>query len=107
MIEYLAAPYGHPDPAVREQRMRIFYQWDAKLSLDGHYLVSPLYKVETAKHGDVPDTWAYWEQYCYELLARCDRMIVLTIDGWDTSKGVTGEIEYCRKHGIPITYIDP
>lgn len=104
-MKYLAAPYGHPDPTVRQARMNTYYKYEIKLMREGHFTVSPLAKVETAKHGDIPDTWDYWEQYSYELLSRCDEMIVLMIDGWNTSRGVTAEIEYCKRHDIPIAYI--
>lgn len=103
-MKYLAAPYGHPDPAVRAARMKMFYEHDAQLMLEGHSTVSPLAKVETAKYWDIPDTWDYWEMYSYELLSRCDEMIVLMVDGWKESRGVTAEIAYCKKHGIPISY---
>lgn len=101
---YLAGPYGHPDPEVRKQRMQVFHEHDAQLMRDGKFTVSPLAKVATAQHTDIPDTWDYWEQYSYELLARCDRMIVLMIDGWKESRGVTAEIQYCTRNLIPVEY---
>jgi Domain of unknown function (DUF1937) len=104
MMKYLAAPYQHPDPAVRAARMKVFHEHDAQLMREGHFTVSPLAKVETAKYSDIPDTWAYWELYSYELLSRCDEMIVLMIDGWKESVGVAAEIAYCEKHNIPISY---
>lgn len=105
-MKYLAAPYSHPDPTVREARMKVFYEYDAKLMREGHFTVSPLAKVATAKHSDIPDTWDYWEQYSYELLSRCDGMYVLMFDGWDQSTGVTAELKYCTEHNIPVTFIE-
>ncbi len=107
MLTYLAAPYGHPDPKVRQARMHAFYKADVELSLQGHFLVSPLYKVETAKYGNIPDTWEYWKSYSYHLLAPCYQLMVLMLDGWKESVGVTAEIEYCTRYRIPIIYVEP
>lgn len=107
MLTYLAAPYYHADPEIPKQRMITFYQIDAALSAQGLMLVSPLYKVETAKHGEIPDTFNFWERYCYEMLAVCGEMIIILMDGWNKSSGVKAEIKYCQEHQIPIRYYDP
>lgn len=104
-MKYLAAPYTHEDPAVRERRMAIFYYWDAKLMREGHFTVSPLHKTETANREKIPSDWVYWEQYSYELLDKCEELIVLMMPGWVESIGVQGEIAYATKLGLPIRYI--
>lgn len=106
MMIYLAAPYSHPDPVVKQQRIDMFYEYDAKLSQVGLFVVSPLYKVETAKRHDMPSDWEYWKEYCLTLLGKCDKMVVLKFDGWDSSPGVTAEIEFCNQHLIPIVFVD-
>lgn len=108
MLTYLASPYYHSDQQVVDFRMKTFYETDAYLSrCEGLHIFSPLYKVETAKYGLIPDTFEFWEKYCYEILSRCDEMIVITVDGWDTSTGVNAEIVYCTQHNIPIRFFDP
>ncbi len=106
MLFYLSAPYSSTDDAVKEERMRLFYKYDAYLSRNGHFTLSPLYKVETTKHGSMPDDWEYWKEYSYKLLSVCDEMIVMKMDGWEESTGVREEIEYCNEHGIDITYVE-
>lgn len=104
---YVAAPYSDPDPAVKAERMRQFYEFDAMLCREGHFTVSPLYKVETAKHGKIPDDWAYWQSYSENMLKRCDMMILLALDGWQDSVGVQGELEFCYEHGIQVVVVAP
>lgn len=103
---YLAAPYSHPDEKVKAERMRRFYEIDAMLTNHGLFTISPLMKVETCKHGKVPDDWQYWKEYSCHLLDMCDKMIVLMFDGWQDSVGVRAEIEYAETHSIEIEYVD-
>ena len=43
----------------------------------------------------------------FSLLLASIGMIVLKIDGWEESYGVSKEIELCREKSIPIIYLDP
>lgn len=106
MICYLAAPYSHESERIKEYRMHQFYVYDAFLSRQGIFTVSPLYKVETTKHGKMPDDWEYWKEYSYTLLSMCNKMVVMMMHGWETSTGVKAEIEYCEKHGIEVEYVE-
>jgi hypothetical protein len=106
-IVYLAAPYSHTDSSVIESRMKVFYTIDAQLMSKGVFTVSPLLKHQTLPYGNLPGDWAYWGAYSEALLERCDEMIVIELDGWKTSTGVIAEIEFCKTHDIPVTFIDP
>lgn len=103
---YIAAPYGHEDRAVIEVRMELFYRLDAQLSRAGEHTISPLHKVEMCKRSEMPDNWVFWENYSYDLLSRCDKLVVMMMDGWVESPGVQAEIKYSVEHGIPVEYID-
>ncbi len=102
---YLAAPYSHPNENIKAERMRRFYEIDANLNKAGYFTVSPLHKVETCKQGGLADDWNFWSEYSYKLLAICDAMMVITLDGWEQSVGLQAEIEYCNKNKIPVQYI--
>ena len=41
----------------------------------------------------LPTGWEFWEWLDRQHLHHCDRMIVLTLEGWDESHGVRAEIE--------------
>lgn len=49
--------------------------------------------------------WQVWSEFDLEVLSRCDRLIVLMLDGWDRSSGVQAEIAFAKAHGIPCIYI--
>ncbi len=101
---YLASPYSHPDPAVREHRYREACRSAARLMRAGHHVFSPIaHSHGIAEHG-VPGDWAYWESLDRHLLKMCDEMGVLMLDGWYESKGVQAEIRIARELGKPITH---
>lgn len=43
----------------------------------------------------------------FSLLLASKGMIVLKIDGWDESYGVSKEIELCKEKSIPVKYLQP
>lgn len=107
MITYLACPFSHPDPKVKEERLKLFYKVDANFSKQGLFTISPMNKVATAQAEEMPTTWDYWEQFSYKLIEICDKLVVITIDGWESSPGVTGEINYAKMLGLKVSYFNP
>ena len=105
MLVYLAAPYNHPDPAVTQARMEAFYIAAANLTNEGYHVVSPLLFHPIASRGLVGGDWKFWKEHAGALLTVCERLYVLTLEGWLDSEGVTSEIELARQLGLPITYL--
>ena len=104
---YLASPYSHPDAAVREQRFREACRATAVLLRAGHAVFSPIaYSHVLVEHG-LPSDWAFWERHDQELLARCDEVVVLQLDGWIDSVGVQAEIALARTLGKPLKFVEP
>ena len=103
---YLACPYSHPDPAVREQRFDAVNKAAARLMADGRHVFSPISHTHPiALVGELPLGWDYWQEYDRIMLAACSEVIVLILDGWQQSKGVQGEIAIARDMGLPISYM--
>ena len=103
---YLAAPYSHPDPAIVKGRMESIYACLAHYMKMGEHIITPLFMHEVVvRNEDMDDDFHYWGEYCLDLLKRCDRMIVLQLPGWDISRGVAQEIEFCFRRDIPVLYI--
>ncbi len=104
-LTFVSCPYTDVDPTVIESRISVVYGQIAKLLELGHVPVSPLlmHAVNTRHH--INNDWEFWERYSIELLSQCSAMVVLMIQGWEESVGVTAEIEYARSHNIPITYV--
>lgn len=104
---YLASPYSHPDPAVREQRFRAACQAAVALLHAGRVVFSPIaHSHPLAQHG-LPGNWHFWERYDRAFLERCDEVLVLMLDGWEESVGVQAEIRIARELGKPVRYLAP
>jgi hypothetical protein len=48
-----------------------------------------------------------WLKPDLEILSVCTAMIIIDIDGWKRSKGIKREIDFAKKHSIPIFHINP
>jgi nucleoside 2-deoxyribosyltransferase len=104
---YLARPYSHHDPAVREQRFRAACRAAVALLHAGWVVFSPIaHSHPLAQHG-LPGNWQFWERYDRAFLERCDEVVVLMLDGWEESIGVQAEIRIARELGKPVRYLAP
>lgn len=104
---YLASPYSSLDPEVRQQRFHEACRATAALLRQGQSVYSPIaYTHPLAEHG-LPSDWSFWEKYDREYLAQCDEVVVLTLDGWETSVGVQEEIRIARELDKPVRYLAP
>lgn len=105
---YLASPYTHSDHEVMEQRFDAACRAAGKLMAAGHVVFSPIAHTHPiAVRCELPRGWDFWHQYDREFVLASEKVIVLTIDGWDTSKGVAAEMEIARQAGIPVDFIEP
>jgi nucleoside 2-deoxyribosyltransferase len=104
---YLASPYSHPDPSVREERFRAACRAAAALFRAGHFLISPIAHSHVLVEHGLPGDWTFWQRFDRALLARCDALFVLMLDGWEESVGVQAEIRIARELGKPVRYLAP
>jgi hypothetical protein len=107
-IIYLASPYTHSDPVVRQARFEAACVANGKLMALGYYVYSPIAHCHSvAEKCDLPTDWAYWQGFDRAMIGACCKLIVLTLDGWDRSTGVAAEIAIAGELGIPVEYLDP
>lgn len=108
-LVYLATPYNHADPAVREWRFRAVSKAAGHLMrVRGLKVFSPISHSHPIKiEGNLPGGWAFWGQYDKTFLDVCESLIVLKLRGWDESAGVKAEVEYARAAGMPVGYVEP
>lgn len=100
---YLAAPFSHPDVTVRAARVEAATQAAAQLWDRGITVYSPITHgacIEAYLKGERSHDW--WMRHCWPFLRRSDYMIVLDIEGWRESVGVTAEIKFCHSHGVKV-----
>lgn len=104
---YLAAPYSHENHIVVYQRVVWINAATAALFAKGLFVFSPITHTHPIKElTESKGSFEQWAAYDYAMLDRCQRLLVLTLPGWDKSKGVTAEIAYWQKRGLPVEYMD-
>ena len=103
---YLAVPYSHPSPEIRAERFRAANRAAGKLMADGHHVFSPISHTHPiAEVCELPKGWDYWEAFDRAYLQCCHKLIVLTLDGWMDSIGVTEEIRIAQEMGVPVEFM--
>lgn len=106
---YLATPYSHPDAAVREIRFKQVTYAASVLMQCGYHVFSPItHGHPMAEMSDLPKGFDYWGEQCKRQIAMCDRLVILTLEGHDTSKGVEAEYMefFSQKNPKHIYYLD-
>ena len=104
---YLAIPYSHQDPKVREERFELVNKMAARLIEEGYNVLSPIsHSHPISLDMDNSNKSEFWCNLSLEWLVYCDEMHVCCIDGWKESKGVKREIEFAKENNIPIIYLD-
>ena len=105
-MKYLASPYSDPDPAVRLQRFEAVCKVAAVLMGYGVYVFSPIAHTHSiAMAGELPLGWDFWERYDREMIAACDEVLVLCLEGYNKSRGVQAEIAIAEELDIPVRFL--
>jgi nucleoside 2-deoxyribosyltransferase len=104
---YLCSPYTHPDPAVVQRRFDAVCRAAAELIRQGQIVFSPVAHSHPIARYGLPGNWAFWQRQDLALLAACDELVVLKLDGWQHSRGVQAEIAAAKALGKPVAFVDP
>ena len=109
---YLASPYSHPQEDVERDRYRLTSLATMHLISVGMNVYSPIcYShplIETDRQlGSSRDASAirqfeFWRSYDLHMLSLSSRVLVLQLPGWDTSRGVSAEMQFALLRGIPV-----
>lgn len=103
---YVAIPYSSDDKNIEIERYEKVTKLTAKLTKLRYKVMSPItYGHTLIQYEDMPGSYDFWEDFCISFLKDCDLLIVLTLDGWEDSKGLNGEIEYATHNHIPIIHV--
>lgn len=106
---YLASPYTHPDPTVREERYVAACQATAHLMRDGDVVFSPIVHSHLlATDYGCPKEFSFWEKWCLSYLEHwATQFLILPLEGWEQSFGVSAEKAVAKKLGLPIHIVIP
>lgn len=103
---YLASPFWDHDEAVRTARQAEIIKLTKALIARGMLIFCPIAYSGIIKGEEGFQPKQGWYDFDLGFLAKCDSMIVAEQPGWKQSKGVKLEIEFARKHMIPIMHMD-
>jgi hypothetical protein len=104
---YLASPYSHPDPAVRQDRFERVCKVAARMMERGEVVFSPIAHTHPiAMKGNLPTDWEYWKKVDEEFIKACSKLGVLMLDGWEDSEGIEEEMKLARSVGKQIIFIE-
>ncbi len=105
-LVYLGTPYSKY-PAGIEAAFREASAFAARLLRMGIKVYSPIAHTHPlAIYGNIdPYDHSIWLPFDAAMMAKSDAMLVGTMEGWETSKGVLHEIETFRAADKPIFYL--
>lgn len=103
---YLASPYSHESPGVRQFRFEMACFYAGKVMDNEHIIFSPIahsHPIEQFGLGEIKDA-NFWLHQDFEILKRCDELWVLMLDGWKESYGVNREIDFANNMGMKVSF---
>jgi len=109
-IIYLACPYSHVEMSIRIARFEESARAAAYLIHQGMFVYSPITMTHPidlvmADEGDTMGT-DYWVDFDEAFMDVCAEMIILTLPGWQQSRGIAREIAYFEAAGKPIRFLE-
>lgn len=101
---YLASPYSHPDPKIRNKRAVEITKIAAHLLSRKIPVFSPItFGHEVWKHNkDLPTDAAYWNGYNFHFLNHASELWVVRMKGWEESDGIKDEVAFAEQIKIPV-----
>lgn len=104
---YLACPYESKSELITDERVATAGDIATRLIKHGYAVFSPInYSNGVNTSVDNMFTCIEWYKHGIQVLAHCDRLIVLKMPGWKESIGVQMEIAVARLLNIKIRYFD-
>ena len=107
MLIYLASPYSHPDPLVRHDRFVLACRAAGWLIRHGITVFSPIaHSHPIAMAVEMGGCFDTWQRHNRRWLEACEELAVLTVEGWQQSRGVAGEMAWAAELGKATTFLE-
>jgi hypothetical protein len=110
MYYYLASPYskkndkGEWDYETMDHRYwQVLHAAGWLLSREFHVFSPIVYTHEVAKRHKLPVTHEFWQTLNHAFISPAKGLIILALDGWRESRGITDEIEQAGRLSKPIS----
>lgn len=99
---YLASPYSHEYPGIREKRFKEVCMIAGNLIKAGYQVFSPIAHTHPiAVHASLELDFNAWIKFDTLILEKSDFFIIALMSGWVNSTGVRKEIEIAGELGKP------
>lgn len=103
---YIASPYSHKCKYEMHKRFQQVTDYAAECLKRGDIVYSPIaHNHHMQLSVGLPNTWLFWKRIDFAFLARAKELRVYCLPGWKESVGVTAEIEFANRLGIPVIYV--
>jgi hypothetical protein len=101
---YLVSPYSSDDPNIRRRRYEQALSATAILMQRGYAVFSPLsHSIPlTDPRFELPQYTEFWLGTDLPILEASRGVVLLKLDGWDKSAGVTAELIHADRCGLPV-----
>lgn len=101
---YLAAPYSHADPAVRQARFAVVNRVAGELLAMGFEVFSPITMGHVVCEAcGLPTGFSFWRKNCLSFLdGWATHLLVLKLEGWEESEGVSEEYAVANALGLGV-----
>ncbi len=104
---YLACPYSHQDPKMVQLRYSVSAQIASHLFKQGLMVfAASMHNSLLAHMAGVSDQFARWKDFNHLMIERVDKLMVITMEGWEQSQGVQDQIQYAKQLGKPVEMIE-
>ena len=99
-LTYLAIPYS----GMENISFKMSCVVAARLMEDGELIFSPIAHSHPIHYYmfAVAHDHGFWMEYNTRMMKKCQKLYIVTRDGWETSVGVQFEIQWFLDHELPI-----
>ena len=107
-MKYLCSPYSHSQPQVMQVRYELALEAVASLTSAGLCIYSPIVHYHNVYLTDdrIQPDFEFFREINFDMLRHADELLVLKIQGWAESKGVTAERAHAATLGIPERFLE-
>ena len=103
---YVASPYTSKENGVMQDRYEAVAEFCAKAAKKDYFVYSPIVHWHpVAIACDLPRDYYWWSRLNKHFLELAGGLWVLTLDGWQDSKGVKEEVVHALRKKIKVTYL--
>jgi hypothetical protein len=110
-VIYVGGPYTHADHNVRRERFEALTAVAAEIVKQGHIVYSPITHTHPIDlhfvRDDVHLSSDFWCDFDETFMSVCTEMVIVPLEGWEKSSGVTRERAYFEARGLPVSFYKP